>query len=117
MSELPPTDNEGSMVPPAVRSDFDTWRKTGDDDALTRLIAHLFTSLEIPASDDVLRDKGDAATFTEDLGVDSLTLAEILFYTEDLLSIRIPNEDVAKLKTVGDLKQYLSLHRDDCVLK
>ncbi len=43
----------------------------------------------------------------EDLGADSLDLVEMLMSIEDKLGINIPDEDVAKFKTVGDFVQYL----------
>jgi acyl carrier protein len=105
--------NNAALVLEAARNDYAEWKRTGDDTVLTRLIGHLFTSLEIENFDAVYASKGDAAVIKDDFGIDSLTLAEILFYTEDLLSIRIPNEDVAKLVTIGDLKSYLAAHRGD----
>jgi acyl carrier protein len=114
MSEPPSNANSCSVVPQAVRDDYNEWLKTGDDAALSRLIAHLFASLEIANYEEVCKARGNDSSFSDDLGVDSLTLAEILFYTEDLLSIRISNEDVTKLRTVGDLKAYLSDHRGEC---
>ena len=115
--DSPSPANSTSMVPQAVREDYNEWIKSGDDAVLSRLIAHIFASLEIENYAQVIAGKGDSAAFTTDLGVDSLTLAEVLFYTEDLLSIRIPNEDVAKLVTVGDLKKYLNAHRGECAAK
>jgi len=117
MSEISTNDSNTSMVPQSVRDDYKEWLETGDDAALSRLISHLFSSLEIPNYEEALKSKGDEATFSIDLGIDSLTLAEILFYTEDLLSIRIPNDDVAKLRSVGDLKAYLSSRRSECKAK
>lgn len=117
MSDTPQDKNDSSMVPQAVRDDYNEWLKTGKDETLSKLIAHLFASLEIDNYEDIIRDKGENARFNEDLNVDSLTLAEILFYTEDLLSIRIPNEDVINLRTVGNLKEYLSSRRNECQAK
>jgi acyl carrier protein len=117
MSENPTNGSASSMVPQSVRDDYNAWLANGDDVALSHLISHLFSSLEIPNYEEVLKTKGDGASFSTDMGIDSLTLAEILFYTEDLLSIRISNEDVSKLRTIGDLKAYLASHRGECKAK
>ncbi len=43
----------------------------------------------------------------EDLGADSLELAEVLMTIEDKHGIYISDEDVAKIKTVQDIADYL----------
>ena len=48
----------------------------------------------------------------EDLGIDSLGLAELLFNVEDELRITLPPEAV-ELETVGDVVRYL----DDLIAK
>jgi acyl carrier protein len=106
-----PSENAAASVPPEARKAFEEWSASGDDAALTRLVGALFKYLDVPDFESKLDEKGDAASIREDLGVDSLTLAEILFYTEDLLGLRIPNEDVLNLTTIGDLKKYLQAHR------
>ena len=53
------------------------------------------------------------ATFVEDLGVDSLDLVELSMALEDEFGIEEMNEeDMAKIKTVGDLVEYLGKHLD-----
>ncbi|HVF20064.1 MAG TPA: acyl carrier protein [Mycobacteriales bacterium] len=43
-----------------------------------------------------------SASFQDDLDVDSLSMVEIAVAAEDKFGIRIPDSEVAKLKTVGD---------------
>lgn len=57
---------------------------------------------------DVEEDKITRDTdIVEDLGVDSLDIAELLLTLEDEFDITIPEEDIAKLKTVGDLVYFM----------
>lgn len=42
-------------------------------------------------------------TFGEDLGVDSLTMVEVVVTAEQRFGIKIPDEDIESIKTVGDL--------------
>ena len=54
------------------------------------------------------------AAFVEDLGVDSLDLVELSMALEDEFGIEeMAEEDMANIKTVGDLVEYLGKHLDD----
>ena len=55
-----------------------------------------------------------SASFTEDLGADSLDLVTLVLMLEDKYKIQIPDEDAEKLKTVQDAMDYL---KDRGVLK
>ena len=50
------------------------------------------------------------ASFTEDLGADSLDIVELVMALEEEFGIDIPDEDADKLKTVGDAMNYLKSH-------
>ena len=52
-------------------------------------------------------DLPDSAQLIADLGYDSLALAEIVFFVEELYQISIANEDLLKLQTIGDLRSYV----------
>ncbi len=45
--------------------------------------------------------------FVEDLGADSLDLLEIVMAVEDAFKIKIPDEDLTRLKTVKDAVNYV----------
>ena len=49
----------------------------------------------------------ETANFIEDLGTDSLDTAELVMELEEKFNIEIPDEDVAKLQTVGDTIKYI----------
>jgi acyl carrier protein len=46
-------------------------------------------------------------SFVDDLDIDSLSMVEIAVQTEDKYGVRIPDEDLAGLRTVGDVVAYL----------
>jgi acyl carrier protein len=48
------------------------------------------------------------ATFTGDLDIDSLSMVEIATMAEDKFSISIPDPDLAKLKSVADVVDYIA---------
>ena len=47
------------------------------------------------------------ASFTEDLGADSLDTVELVMAFEEEFGAQIPDEDAEKLKTVGAVMEYL----------
>ena len=57
----------------------------------------------LPA-DSVQLDK----SFTDDLDIDSLSMMTIVTHAEDKFSVRIPDEEVKNLTTVGDAVTYIT---------
>jgi 3-hydroxymyristoyl/3-hydroxydecanoyl-(acyl carrier protein) dehydratase/acyl carrier protein len=55
----------------------------------------------------VVREGGDGIRLLEDLALDSLLMVEIVIMVEETLGIRIENEELRHLRTLGDLKSYL----------
>lgn len=43
----------------------------------------------------------------EDLGADSLDVVELIMAFEDEFGISLPDEDVSKLKTIGNIVEYI----------
>lgn len=50
-------------------------------------------------------------SITDDLGADSLDLVDLLMSLEDEFDIEVPDEDVEKIKTVGDMVKYIEDHQ------
>ncbi len=48
------------------------------------------------------------ASFTNDLGADSLDTVELVMEFEKAFNLQIPDEDAEKIATVGDAIKYLS---------
>ena len=46
-------------------------------------------------------------SFVDDLDIDSLSMVEIDVQTEDRYGVEIPDEDLAKLRTVQDAVDYI----------
>ena len=47
------------------------------------------------------------SSFIEDLGADSLDIVELVMAMEEEFDLEIPDEDAEKLRTVGDVANYL----------
>ena len=50
------------------------------------------------------------ASLFDDLGADSLDAVELNMALEDACGVSIPDEELAKLKTVGDIYNYITAH-------
>ncbi|MGO1184407.1 MAG: acyl carrier protein [Micrococcaceae bacterium] len=47
-------------------------------------------------------------SFTEDLDIDSISMMTIVVNAEERFDVKIPDEEVKNLKTVGDAVDYIS---------
>ena len=52
------------------------------------------------------------ASLADDLGADSLASVELVMALEEAANIKIDDADVANLKTVGDIMDYLNTHKE-----
>jgi acyl carrier protein len=50
------------------------------------------------------------ATFTDDLGADSLDTVELIMAFEEEFGVEIPDDAAEKIRTVGDAIAYLKEH-------
>jgi acyl carrier protein len=52
-------------------------------------------------------DVTDDKSFTDDLDVDSLSMVEVAMAAEEKFGVKIPDDELPKLKTVGDAVSYI----------
>lgn len=50
------------------------------------------------------------ASFTKDLGADSLDTVELVMALEEEFGMEIPDEDAEKITTVGEAVKYIAQH-------
>jgi acyl carrier protein len=51
-------------------------------------------------------------SFTDDLGADSLAIVELVLALEEEFGIKIPDEKVDSIKTVGDAVEYIKQNQN-----
>ena len=63
-----------------------------------------------PSSRSIPRASRPETRFKEDLEADSLDLVELVVELEDSYGIRIPDEQAARILTVGQAADYVAAH-------
>jgi len=83
------------------------FRQGGDPTALRTVVYGVIRRYQ-PASAGVRLEKaGDDTSLIQDLGLDSLTLLEIVLTIEETLKVQINNEELKEIRTLGKLNQFL----------
>ena len=95
-----------ARFPAAVREAFARFR-AGDPAALGLVLSAIVRDF-MPRREAAPADPlPDTARLIEDLGFDSLAIAEIVFFMEDLFQVKISNEEILQLRTVGELHAFV----------
>jgi acyl carrier protein len=74
-------------------------------EVLQRIREHLATELEVDPE-----RIGEDTRFKEDLEADSLDLVELVVELEDSYGLRIPDEQAARIATVGQAADFVAAH-------
>ena len=83
------------------------FRQTGDPAWLPAIILGVIEHHVDPDLRAKLRDADDDLRLIEDLGIDSLTMMEIVALAEDVLPMSINSEELCLLRTLGDVQQVI----------
>jgi len=97
-----------AIFPAAVREAHARWLTSRDPAALDTVVLAIiaFYRADRPRLDSS-ETIPDSARLIEDLGYDSLALAEVVFFIEDLFQVAISNHDLRDLHTITDLRAYV----------
>ncbi len=83
------------------------FRKTGNPEHLPAVVIGVIERFVEPDLRMKLKDADDDLRLIEDLGIDSLTMMEIVILVEDVLQMSINNDELRNLRTVGDVKTFI----------
>jgi acyl carrier protein len=88
------------------------YRKTGNPEHVPAVVIGVIERFVEPDLRVKLKDADDDLRLIEDLGIDSLTMMEIVILVEDVLQLSINNDELRNLRTVGDVKTFI-----DCKIR
>jgi len=83
------------------------FRKTHDATHVPAVVIGVIERFVEPGLRPKLHTADDDLRMVEDLGIDSLTMMEIVILVEDVLQMQINNEELRNLRTVGDVKTFI----------
>ena len=89
--------------PEDVRGAYVRLRETGDPAAADLLVLAIVED-HMPRPDAVIVD---SASLVADLGFDSVAIAEMVFFIEDLLQVNVTNAEILRVRTVGELRDFV----------
>ncbi len=92
---------------PSTFESASQFRKTGNPEHLPAVVIGVIERFVEPDLRMKLKDADDDLRLIEDLGIDSLTMMEIVILVEDVLQMSINNDELRNLRTVGDLKTFI----------
>ena len=88
------------------------YRKTNNPEHVPAVVIGVIERFVEPDLRVKLKDADDDLRLIEDLGIDSLTMMEIVILVEDVLQMSINNDELRNLRTVGDVKTFI-----DCKIR
>lgn len=95
-------------LPAHIQASYQRYLKTGDMEAADEVVLAIIKD-HVPSKKvaQIPTHLTDSSTLTGDFGIDSVSIADALYVLEDIFDVSIANRDLAKLRTLGDLKTFL----------
>jgi acyl carrier protein len=84
------------------------YRETGDVTAIPVIVFGIIDRYQPATAPVQLANADESTRLIEDLGLDSLTLLEIVMSIEEVLQIRIANEELRGIRTLAQLNKFLA---------
>lgn len=84
------------------------FRESKDVSKIEQIVIGIIERHLEPEQKEILLKSDDSLRMYEDLGMDSLTMLEVVMMVEQTLQVSIDNEELRDLRTLGDVKSYLN---------
>ncbi|MFI3291163.1 MAG: phosphopantetheine-binding protein [Opitutales bacterium] len=83
------------------------FRKTSDTTLIPQIIVGILDRFVEEEFKPLLANPSDDMVLAEALGLDSLTMVEIVLAVEEAIGTTIDNDEIEALKTLGDIKSFV----------
>ncbi len=105
MAPVPPAPQSSPLArfPAEVIAAFQRYRTSGDTDAVEAVVIAAVVDFR-PVTAAASQPITDGMRLLEDLGYDSVAVAELVFFLEDLFEMTITNDDILAVSTIGELR-------------
>lgn len=108
LENLPASPSQLARYPAEARDAYERFRTTGDRAALSIVVmAAVRDFMPKRSLSSVAQELKPEMKLMEDLGYDSLAVAETVFFFEDLFKVRIQNTELYSVRTVGELQKFV----------
>jgi acyl carrier protein len=103
----PATNPALARFPADVLEAYQRYRTKGDAGAVEAVVVAAVVDYR-PACPGPAPSVADATRLVEDLGYDSVAVAELVFFLEDLFDVTLSNDDLAHVRTMADLRSCVN---------
>lgn len=93
---------------PATLAAACEFRRTRRIDALNQVVVGVIERYVERGLRPKLHPPKDDLRLVDDLGIDSLTMMEIVLLAEDVLRISVSNEELGQLRTLGEVRTFVA---------
>lgn len=83
------------------------YRETGDLAVIPQVVMGILERFQPTTAPIQLSQANEGMRLIEDLGLDSLTLLEVVMSIEEALKVHVENEELRQIRTLGQLNQFL----------
>jgi acyl carrier protein len=109
MAPTPSPDHNPALArfPAKILEAYERYRTQGDDGAVQEVVMAAVIDYR-PAGAAPVPQVGDETLLVEDLAYDSVSVAELIFFLEDIFDLTISNEDILAVRTIGALRAIVT---------
>ena len=93
--------------PESILRNYEAFKENSDPAKLNDFVIGLIQFLQDTTESEDLSSLSDETRLQEDLGIDSITIAEVVFLLEEIFEIEINNQELMEITTVGQLREFI----------
>ena len=95
------------QLPPDIQAAFRKFETDGEAAALDPVILAILDDFIPRQPGRRLAELPGDTRLMKDLKMDSLAIAQVVFFTEDLFGVNITNEEIIQVRTLDDLRSFV----------